>query len=310
MMRSILPHLIMAWRQSSAQAFRMIWPSHIERPWNNGNSAHSGSAGWNGWAGLLPASSNKYILETRAMKEPPRFRVATYNTHKCRGIDGRIRPSRVAEVLRELNADVIALQEVVSLSGARKEQNQAQYLADAVGYQFRIGETRKLRGASYGNVVLSRFPVKEVAVYDLTASRREQRGYIRCDVEIAPGKMVHIFNIHLGTGYMERRKQAGLLMSREVLLAPHLKHPRLVIGDFNEWTRGLVSRTLQSAFESVDIQLHLNRKRTYPGVLPIMHLDHMYFDRELVLEAFVLHRSRMALVASDHLPLVAEFCLG
>ena len=67
---------------------------------------------------------------------------------------------------------------------------------------------------------------------------------------------------------------------------------------------------LHQKFESVDIQLHLNRKRTYPGVLPIVHLDHMYFDRALVLEQFSLHRSRMALMASDHLPLVAEFRVG
>jgi endonuclease/exonuclease/phosphatase family metal-dependent hydrolase len=241
------------------------------------------------------------------MKEAHSFRIATYNTHKCRGMDGRIRPHRVAQVLSELGADVIALQEVVSLSGARREQNQAQYLADTVGFEFRIGETRKLRGATYGNVVLSRFPVKEVRAYDLTASRREPRGCIRCDLEIAPGKIVHLFNVHLGTGYLERRKQARLLMSREVLLSPHLKNPRLVIGDFNEWTHGLVSRLLQQHFESVDIQLHLNRKRTYPGVLPIMHLDHMYFDRELALEEFLLHRSPMALMASDHLPLVAGF---
>jgi len=222
-------------------------------------------------------------------------------------MDGRIRPVRVAEVLRELDVDVIALQEVVSLTGGRREQNQAQYLADAVGFEFRIGETRKLRGAAYGNVVLSRYPVKQVEVYDLTASRREPRGCIRCDLEIAHGKIVHVFNIHLGTGYLERRKQAHMLMSREVLLAQSLKHPRLVLGDFNEWTRGLVSRMLQHEFESVDIQLHLNRRRTYPGVLPLMHLDHMYFDRDLALEEFLLHRSRMALVASDHLPLVAEF---
>jgi endonuclease/exonuclease/phosphatase family metal-dependent hydrolase len=205
---------------------------------------------------------------------------------------------------------VIALQEVVSLKGGRKEQNQAQYLADTLGYDYHIGETRKLRGAIYGNVLISRFPVKEVHVYDLSASQTsEARGCIRCDLEIAPGKIIHVFNIHLGTGYMERRKQARLLMSREVLLSPSLKHPRLIIGDFNEWTRGLVSRTLQQSFESVDIQLHLNRKRTYPGMIPFMHLDHMYFDRELALEAFSLHRSRMALVASDHLPLVAEFGL-
>ena len=240
-----------------------------------------------------------------------RFRVATYNTHKCRGMDGRIRPARVAKVLEELEADVIALQEVVSLEGGRKDQNQAQYLADTVGLDYHIGETLKLRGAVYGNVLISRFPVKDVHVYNLsTAKTQEARGCIRCDLEIAPGKIVHVFNVHLGTGYIERRKQAHLLMSREVLLSPALKHPRLIIGDFNEWTRGLVSRTLQQAFESVDIQLHLKRTRTYPGFMPFMHLDHMYFDRELMLEQFSLHRSRMALVASDHLPLVAEFALN
>ncbi len=244
-----------------------------------------------------------------AYREPLPFRVATYNTHKCRGMDGRIRPSRVAEVLRELHADIIALQEVASLSNGRREQNQAQYLADAVGFRFRLGETRKWRGATYGNVVLSRFPVKDVGVYDLTASRREPRGCIRCDLEVAPQRTIHLFNVHLGTGYLERRKQARMLMSKEVLLSPELKWPRLVIGDFNEWTQGLVSRMLQDEFQSVDIKFHLNRRRTYPGVLPIMHLDHMYFDRELILQEFVLHRSRMALIASDHLPLIAEFRL-
>ena len=224
-------------------------------------------------------------------------------------MDGRIRPSRVAEVLRELGADVVALQEVASLRDGRREQNQAQYLADAVGLEFYLGETRKWRGAVYGNVILSRYPVKETKVFDLTASRREPRGCIRCDLEIAPHKVVHLFNIHLGTGYLERRRQARLLMSKEVLLAQDLKCPRLVVGDFNEWTQGLVSRTLQREFESVDIKLHLNRKRTYPGMLPMVHLDHMYFDRELVLEEFLLHRSRMALMASDHLPLIAEFRL-
>ncbi|MBZ5520754.1 MAG: endonuclease/exonuclease/phosphatase family protein [Acidobacteriia bacterium] len=240
-------------------------------------------------------------------REAPLLRVATYNTHKCRGMDGRIRAARVAEVLLELQADVVALQEIASLSGGRREQHQAQYLADVLGFDFRIGVTRTWRGAAYGNVVLSRFPIRDSRAYDLTASRRERRGCIRCDIEIAPGKVVHLFNVHLGTGYLERRKQAAMLMSKAALQAPELKFPRLVIGDFNEWTYGRVSKMLGQEFESVDIMLHLQRRRTYPGVLPVMHLDHMYFDRQLTLETFLLHRSRKALMASDHLPLVAEF---
>src|SRR5258708_26852948 len=98
------------------------------------------------------------------MKDRPVFRVVTYNTHKCRGMDGMVRPTRVAQVLRELEADVIALQEVVSLSGGRREQDQARYLADAVGFAFPIRETRQLRGAAAGNVELSPLPVKPVEV--------------------------------------------------------------------------------------------------------------------------------------------------
>ena len=164
----------------------------------------------------------------------------------------------------------------------------------------------ELRGAVYGNVILSRFPVREVRVYDLTASRREARGCIRCDLEIAPGKIVHLFNVHLGTGYMERRKQARLLMSRRSC-CHRSSRPRLIIGDFKSGRAALFPsrcsiRLRASIFSCTQSQAH------YPGVLPIMHPDHMYFDRDLALEEF-LSPQPMALLASDHLPLVAEFRL-
>ena len=83
-----------------------------------------------------------------------------------------------------------------------------------------------------------------------------------------------------------------------------------MLGDFNEWTHGLASRLLGEELESADLRQHLRTRRTYPGAFPLLHLDHIYYDRTLRLARLALHRSRTALVASDHLPLVADFRLA
>ena len=80
-----------------------------------------------------------------------------------------------------------------------------------------------------------------------------------------------------------------------------------MLGDFNEWTTGLATRLLRSHLVSADVRSHLQRSRTYPGILPFLHLDHIYSDPDLHLERRAVHRTRRALVTSDHLPLVGEF---
>ena len=82
-----------------------------------------------------------------------------------------------------------------------------------------------------------------------------------------------------------------------------------MLGDFNEWTQGLASRLLAEHFKSADIRQHLRRARTYPGLLPLLHLDHICYDPKLELKSLALHGSRDALIASDHLPLVADFLI-
>ncbi len=227
-----------------------------------------------------------------------RLRVATYNVHKCKGLDGRTRPERVARVLAELQADVVALQEVVG--------EQAMILAEALEPRhYWLGENRKLRGAAYGNAVLSRFPIVHMHNFDITQSGREKRGCMRVDLDLGR-KRLHVFNVHLGTSFFERRYQGDRLVAREILLDPELRAPRLVLGDFNEWTRGKASTLLRAHFDEVDSR-RLGRRKTYPGLLPLVHLDHIYFERGMRLCSASLHRSRLALVASDHLPLVAEF---
>jgi endonuclease/exonuclease/phosphatase family metal-dependent hydrolase len=201
-------------------------------------------------------------------------------------------------VLREVDAEVIALQEVM--------EHQAESISTDLKLPFVLGENRKHRGYGYGNVVLSRFPIRTMRNYDLSVRGREERGCLRADL-VMNGSLLHVFNVHLGTALIERRHQGRRLMAPELLNDVEIQAPRIVLGDFNEWTRGLATRLLRSHLESADVRTHLRRSFTYPGVLPFLHLDHIYYDPDLRLERLTLHRTRKALVASDHLPLVGDF---
>jgi endonuclease/exonuclease/phosphatase family metal-dependent hydrolase len=225
-------------------------------------------------------------------------------------MDRREHPGRIAEVLRETEADVIALQEVLSIEGSVRERDQARFLAEELAMHYHIGENRRLHGGAYGNVILSRLPLASAHNYDITWGGRERRGCQRADVSVKAGEgeaLIHVFNIHLGTAFIERRHQARKLVSSEILNNTELTGARIALGDFNEWTRGLASHLLATHLRSADVRHHLKRARTYPGVLPFLHLDHVYYDDQLELKRLTLHRSRTALVASDHLPLVADF---
>ena len=247
------------------------------------------------------------------MRSPRSIRIATYNIHKCRGMDRRVSPERIAEVIRELDADIVALQEVVRAP----KQDQLAEVAKLAGYSHcAFGENRKHLGHGYGNGLLSRFSIEQSRNYDVTVPRREPRGLLRADIRLPGSRLLHILNVHLGTGFRERRTQASLLLHEEVLLSKEFSAPRILLGDFNEWTRGLATRRLSEhmrSAESSDQQSSADRTgtsrrmRSYPGILPILHLDHIYYDDALTLKSFILHRSRTALVASDHLPLLAAF---
>jgi len=102
-----------------------------------------------------------------------RFRVVTYNIHKCQGLDGRISPERIVRVLSEIEADVIALQEVLCVRGQGSEHDQAHFIAAALGMEYRLGENRRLRGGAYGNLVLSRWPMSEAINHDISVAGRE-----------------------------------------------------------------------------------------------------------------------------------------
>jgi endonuclease/exonuclease/phosphatase family metal-dependent hydrolase len=233
------------------------------------------------------------------------LRIATYNIHRCRGLDGRTRPERIATVLSSIDADVVALQEVVG-AGPRGG-GQAEEIGAALGMGWIMSPARLLRGHHFGNVVLSRLPIAEHVEHDLSWKTCEPRRLQRVDVSVG-GATLHVYNVHLGTALLERRHQAERLAA--IVSDRHVPGPKLVLGDFNEWMKGLVTSMLSARLNSVDLRNFLRRRRTYPGVFPLLHLDHIYYAGHVEVVGIELPRTRLALVASDHLPLVADIRVG
>jgi endonuclease/exonuclease/phosphatase family metal-dependent hydrolase len=224
--------------------------------------------------------------------------VASYNIHRGVGLDRKRDLDRIAHVIAEMNPDVVGLQEVVRENGVA-HADQAVYLGDALGMRVVMGETRRYGSGTYGNAVLTRLPVLSSVRCDLSCDGREPRGCLRVDLDL-DHTAVHVFNCHFGLAFHERRAQLALLAG--FLQAADCEGPRLLVGDFNEWHRGPVTRGLRREFSSPMRRM----RRTHPALFPLFRLDRIYWDVELQGEEFHVHRSRLARVASDHLPVVAR----
>lgn len=235
------------------------------------------------------------------------FRIATYNIHKCVGLDRKFLPERIAEVLSEIDADIIALQEVLCHTDSQQREHQAEFIAQKLNMSFSFGKNHHIKRGLYGNAVLSRFDIEDSENFDITVKKREPRGCLRTKINLNRAEPLEFFNLHLGTSFFERRKQVYKLLATHVLDNKKFTGNRIIAGDFNEWTNGITTKLFKAKFQTVGAKPHLGRKKTYPGILPILHLDHIYYDSDYKLINAFLHRSRRALIASDHLPIVAEF---
>jgi endonuclease/exonuclease/phosphatase family metal-dependent hydrolase len=234
------------------------------------------------------------------------LRIVTYNIHRCRGLDRRTKPQRIIDVLAGIDADVIALQEVFGPSATA--MGHAELIGAGLGMGWVMAPTREIRKHQFGNVVLSRHPIREHAQHDLSWKTCEHRCVQRVGIDVGLPHLLQIFNVHLGTALLERRYQASRLAAW--VHDRRVEGPKVVLGDFNEWQRGIAEDTLSKHLESVDLFPHLRRRRTYPGFFPVLHLDHIYYVGAVEVRHVTLPRTRLALVASDHLPLVADLRIG
>lgn len=236
------------------------------------------------------------------LTEPQKFlRFVTYNIHKCRGMDGLTQPVRIAKILKKLKPDVVALQEVVG--GSPRGKGQEEEIAAYLNMAAVLAPARTFRGHLYGNAVLSRLPMENHLICDLTQEGREPRLCQRIDILI-DGRPIHVYNVHLGTSISERKKQALKLAS--FIAEPVTGRPKVVLGDFNEWKKGVVTKLLSERFMSLDLTSCLRWRRTYPGIIPLLHLDHIYYEGAVSMVDVKVSRRLPILLASDHIPILVE----
>jgi endonuclease/exonuclease/phosphatase family metal-dependent hydrolase len=238
------------------------------------------------------------------------LRVMSWNVHGLRGSDGRRDPERIARVILDARPDVVGLQEVGAPLEPGGPQDAAAALSALTGMESVFGPTMQhASGFAFGNAILSRHPVAAFRTYDLSVPRREPRGCLRADVHVA-GTRLHVFAAHLGLDWRERRRQAAALLSADILRDAALRHPLVLVGDFNSLSvRSAVPRWLRR--QLVDCALAArNEAPTFPARFPLLRLDHAYVDAALQVLAVEVVRTPLARRASDHLPLVVDLELS
>ena len=244
------------------------------------------------------------------------LRVITYNIHKAIGVDRRFRPERITDILRHYDADIVTLQEVDEGAPRSRELNLAKELAEAAGYpHFALGHNVSLRKGFYGNATLSRFPILRERNIDLSVAESWiRRGCQHTTLELnGTGQHLEVFNLHLGLTLRERRKQVELLKRSAELSGVDPETPVLVAGDFNDWR----SRLQTTFTNGLGFGCATARRRgpyqcipTYPSFSPQGGLDRIYHRGPLKLLSAHSCRLKIARMASDHLPIVAEFQVG
>ncbi len=233
--------------------------------------------------------------------------LASYNIHSGIGTDGKFDLHRVGEVLRETGADLVALQEVGDFRGATEHERHAEHLAEMLGLHMAFAPNVVKNDRRYGNAILSRLPILKSRNYDLSYPKKEPRGALRCDLDLGGGKQLHLFCLHLGLSVGERRAQETLLLSADILRDAVRADPVIVCGDFNYWWSGPVPKLVRQAIHDVAFALGGPRKRTYPSKLPVLRLDRIFVDHGVKPLSLTVHKSELAKLASDHLPLVMRF---
>jgi len=226
------------------------------------------------------------------------IRVASYNMRKAIGTDRRRRPERTIEVLNELDADVIALQEADRRFGSKTSAIPLRMIEEHSDYKPVELDTRAGSIGWHGNALLVKKRVQVTEHHLFRLPSLEPRGAVLAEVEV-DGAAISCVGMHLDLSGLWRRRQAQAILA-------HLRERdgdrhAVLMGDLNEWsTRGGCLRDFarDHDFAACGRSFHARR--------PIAALDRIMVSRDLEVVASGTHRTAASRRASDHLPIWAE----
>jgi endonuclease/exonuclease/phosphatase family metal-dependent hydrolase len=236
-----------------------------------------------------------------------RLRVLSYNIHKCiGGVDRRYEPSRIAEVIRNLEPDVLLLQEVDHNVPRSNHDRQVDLLGELVGMRYRswFPNVAIRGGGEYGNAILSRYPLIESTNIDVSIRFKKRRSVLHGVIRVRHDEIdrtVHVYNMHLGLARFERRIQLRKFVDSHPFATLHHDTPVVVGGDLNDVYGRLGEILRPSGFRGVE-----RRPLTFPAWGPLRPLDAIFVRGAVDFVKLARCESDLARRASDHRPLVAE----
>ena len=226
------------------------------------------------------------------------MKVASYNIHKCRGMDGIVRPDRIVSVIGEIDADLVALQEVDRRFGQKNGLLDPAALRAETGLHLLVQSDGAESHGWHGNVLLVRGEPKSYRRSRLKLPGFEPRGAIVAELDLGEGEF-RVIAAHLGLFWRSRLDQANTILAAFKDLPPMRT---ILLGDLNEWRRrgrsalSLLEPTF-GAGPSVS---------SFPSRRPLLALDRIFGWPEGLIADVAVHDTPLARLASDHLPLTAQ----
>ena len=228
--------------------------------------------------------------------------VASYNIHKSLGTDRRRQPGRILEAIGEIDADIVALQEVDRRFGPRSSSLSVENIYSHTAYEpVRFG-TRPASLGWHGNTILVRKGTEVLAHRRMTLPALEPRGAVMADLRVS-GIVLRVIGLHLGLVGLWRVRQARAVLDQLQKLEEKL--PTVIMGDLNQWTTegGCLAQFAKTHHViAPGPSFHSSR--------PILPQDRIITDLDLEVEAAGVHSSPRARLASDHLPVWARLRLA